>query len=526
MVDRRCCIAAEVCGYARLTSEPMADEKRSDQSQLQPAYVVATPYPPDYDYEPGLDLSWYVRVLWKRRWLIVLVTLLCGVLAFLGSQLLPKQYRAVATLFIQPPLFASELRPEPLSVESYQSIVQSPAILEMTRQELVQGGAIDPEAPIGSMETEIHLSRTRNEGFTPIIDLVVKSESPALAKLVANTWADVAIRESAGLATRGRESTLEFIQREYPTARQRLEDVEKELREAEDRYERELHALQNSWGDRIVAFQKELDIEAREQQLEALRWGLTDGIVTARELKLQIESGRKNLEQVKLALQEQPQFLLLSKAISDDALWEKIGRDFDDDIGQALSNLKLESQEVNPVYIGLVERLADAQIRLETLATERAQTLQQIDELQMEVSELNQSILERKLALEKLTRQRDTELSLKNRERDFLVTALERAVESSRTTFQTLAQKREESLLATAEQDQDIKIGTYAVEPRIPVSPRPLLNTVAALAIGLMGSVFLAFVLEFLGNALAGDSTEAQAAERARGLALRRHEVT
>jgi uncharacterized protein involved in exopolysaccharide biosynthesis len=113
---------------------------------------------------------------------------------------------------------------------------------------------------------------------------------------------------------------------------------------------------------------------------------------------------------------------------------------------------------------------------------------------------LNRLILTKNAELQRLTRERDTQLALLKREREYQVTDLGREVTTSRDSFKTLAEKWEEARLAQAEQDEDIKIGALAVEPGDPVSPRPMLYVAAALALGLMLSVVLAFVVEFIGS--------------------------
>ena len=76
--------------------------------------------------------------------------------------------------------------------------------------------------------------------------------------------------------------------------------------------------------------------------------------------------------------------------------------------------------------------------------------------------------------------------------------SLSREVEGSKKTFATLSEQWESARLAQAEVDQDVKIGSLAVAPELPVSPRPLLNTAIAVVVGFMLAIMLAFILEFV----------------------------
>lgn len=62
--------------------------------------MVAGPwmYPPPYFVEEEINLIDYWRVLQKRKWQIVLVTLLCMALAFGATRMMPVKYKAEVTL--------------------------------------------------------------------------------------------------------------------------------------------------------------------------------------------------------------------------------------------------------------------------------------------------------------------------------------------------------------------------------------------------------------------------------------------
>ncbi len=484
----------------------MSEERKPREEQaLQPTYVLAPGYYPEFEPDDQVSLGDYIRVLWKRRKLILLVTLGCALAAFLAGQLLPPSYEARATLLVQRPIFITGLRPEPLGVETYRTIVDSDFVKDAVRRKLVDDGSLRPDESLGSLATEIYTSRVRDQTHSPVIDLVVRAGTPRRAALVADTWAEVAVRESAGLATRGKVGTLELIQREYPSTKDRLSLLEADLKATQDRFDREIRDLENHWDARIAEFGSEWNLDVLREQAKALSGKLTEDIVRLRGLALEISEAGDSLDQLKKEIQEHPQFIVLSKAITDDALWERIGRDLGGEAADELQSLRLRSEELNPVYQSLLQNLADTQVRYDTLVPQERHLRELIAEQEAELRELNRLILTKGAEFRRLERERDIQLTLREREREFQVEELGREVSTSRETFSNLAGKWEEARLAQAEQDEDIKIGALAVEPRNPVSPRPLLYTAVAFAAGLMLSLMLAFLVEFVGTGALGD---------------------
>ena len=474
------------------------DRKPSENQVVQPTYVLAPGYYPDWEPNDQVSLADHIRVLWKRRALIVGVSLGLAVLAFMVSLALPRQYESRATLLVQPPVFSTELRPATLDVETYESIVNSDSMKSRVREKLIGDGVLEEGEPLGVLSTELHTSRLRDQAYSPVIDLVVRANSAEKARLIADTWAQIGVEESSGLASRGKQGTLEFIQREYPTNKDRLSELESELKTSQDKYDRRIRDLEEQWDRRITAFKTEWNIDVLEQHSSALEEKLTGNIVRLNELQLEIKGTRDTLEQLKVEIQQHPQFVVISKAITDDALWDRIGRDADKGTAAELQNLKLRSEYLNPVYQALLQRVADTQVLYETQIPQEQHLKDQIAEQEKEVRDLNELILGKQFDLQKMNRDRQTELALLKRERDFTVVSLSREVEGSKKTFATLSEQWESARLAQAEVDQDVKIGSLAVAPELPVSPRPLLNTAIAVVVGFMLAIMLAFILEFV----------------------------
>ena len=118
-----------------------------------------------------------------------------------------KQYEASVTLVIVPPKLASELKPQSLSVQSYQQMLESDAVLAETRKRLLQKGFSPSrmDFQIGrALRTKIFVSRVREDiALAPMLQAVVHAKSPEEAAATANIWADVFLNRSSSWAPRG-----------------------------------------------------------------------------------------------------------------------------------------------------------------------------------------------------------------------------------------------------------------------------------------------------------------------------------
>lgn len=563
------------------------DGKENRPEKVEVRYLLPPADYPPYE-EDRVSLADYIRVLWKRRWLIVLGTLGCTVTAFLVSHTLPKVYQATSTLILLPPRFSTEFRPEPMSVATYQTLLESDYIRAKVVEALRSKGLTrEDDNDLGAdLKAEILPGKERDQPYEPLIQLVVEAEDPEKAAGIANTWAEVFVVENQELNVLGKQGTLEFIEKQYPVTARSLVELERSLKNRETSYDQALLQLQNQWNERLLDFtteterlktqlltateemktafineterlRKEHEKETEQLRLEFLnRWKpdllkeelkvkeekLTQLENNILDIDLAIKTSRDTLEQIKKEIKSQPQYLVLSKAITDEALWERIGRDGSGSLPEQLEQLKLRSELLNPVYQSLLERLTATQIEYDTTVPRREHLKSQLERVRKEIDQLKEVITDKDIELFALLKNRELELNtlLKNRElelntliknrdllyqnlvedrksrlavlertrdyeiaelkrqREFEMTQLTRERDSTKSTYTTLAAKYEAAQLARAEENQDVRIGAFAVPPASPVKPQPLLNTAVAFAVGLMMSLMLAFVVEFI----------------------------
>ena len=124
------------------------DRKPPEGQSQQPPYVPIPAYYLQGEPDDQINLADYIRVLWRRKFLILLGTLLCALTAFVVTVMVPPVYQTRATLILQPPLFPTELTPAPLSVETLKTMLESDSIASKLRSQLLEKNVIQPDSPI------------------------------------------------------------------------------------------------------------------------------------------------------------------------------------------------------------------------------------------------------------------------------------------------------------------------------------------------------------------------------------------
>jgi len=136
------------------------DRKPPEGQSQQPTYVPIPGYYIQGEQDDQINLADYIRVLWRRRFLILLGTLACGLGAFVLSLRGADTYQAKATLILQPPQFSTELKPAPLSVETLRAMLESDFIASKVRDQLLEKNVIQPDTSIegvkGMLSVEIY----------------------------------------------------------------------------------------------------------------------------------------------------------------------------------------------------------------------------------------------------------------------------------------------------------------------------------------------------------------------------------
>ena len=158
--------------------------------------------------DPGIRFPDIVRFLARHKVLILVPAVVAAILTVLVVYLaVPAEYEASAVLVIVEPRFSSELKPPALSVQAYQNLLESDAILAEARRRLQAQGQLGKSDLLRrgrEVETKIFVSRRAEEtSLAPMIQVVATGRTPAQAAAIANTWADSV--PGAGAPVHGRQ---------------------------------------------------------------------------------------------------------------------------------------------------------------------------------------------------------------------------------------------------------------------------------------------------------------------------------
>lgn len=514
--------------------------------------------------------------IWRRR-RVVGVSILCAVvLAFLGSLLLPSRYEARALLVISPPAISPESSSDRLSSDGLGLVVDSDLIKQEARKELIAGG--NDKSAVERLEfSNSSPRRSTNDTSRLIVALQARADDPELAAAGANLYArqvQAAVAPLMGLAEAA------FLIDEYPRSAQDLKSKEEALSllqnklghetlELDSRLQREMLAFQMETQKKILEHEKktvqrehdlsvetdrltrtyEAETERMTQQLLATRQPERSERELAAKLdrfidlssqlaatSLQMKTLADRLTELGTELNSQPLHLLVSKAITDDALWNRISQAAQG-LPDSLGEKKLSSEVLNPVRQELERDRSEARVERETLNPLRQHLAEELTELRSEMAELAETVANNETARVELTKQREAGLQALHADRDSLLKELKlerqadlEILRQQRETAGRLLQKEHDSRLEEHKRASELQLtqerrevgsaedvfgelskdygraritqeissqgvltGVKAAPPTQPVSPRILLNVVAAGLLGFFLSI--AFVV-------------------------------
>lgn len=287
-------------------------------------------------------------------------------------------------------------------------------------------------------------------------------------------------------------------------------------------------------------FLDEHKVEIIKQQFLQQNQELADGQIELSRDEVRLQSIEVSISAIQNQLESQDKYITLEKGIPDQALWNHIssGTTTQEDL-QKLAHLKVESQEVNPIYLALVRQLVDLQVESSTLKPKNESlreklvtmdsTVRALDTLltdydnqktrlenQLEIAKKNYDTMVNnyqnlKSDLEAAqsdvdilhTKVKETETNIQSLEGQLksLLTRqyqgemelgqTERQVAYYKTTYELLADKVEKAKIAKAEIIENIKLASRAVEPEKRIWPkRSLIVLFAGLAGFLLTCLF------------------------------------
>jgi uncharacterized protein involved in exopolysaccharide biosynthesis len=485
--------------------------------------------------------STLLQFLWRRKAPILAGTLTCGLAALIVSLSTPPAYEASTLLIVQHSPAVGEPEPALLGLEAYRLLLESDFVISQIRATLVDKRIVPEQTQLEAIRDMLTVDAQRDRRDAPVLTLRARSDTPEKASAAANVWAEVAVSHFASLARQTHKGAGDVLQTQYPIIRDKLADTREKLRQSQDSFGKALFDLERRWSSRITELDQETARLTQDYEKQTLllrdqfesRWKIQlskkrlEGLEhTLLELESQVTDSRAKIkvQQAMLAriqadLQKEPRYWVLSKAISDEALWARIGNQ-GSALPEGLDQLKLRSEFLNPAHQQLLEQRTAAQLEHDLLSQKISELPAEIqalgtqaDELRNLVSakegELNALVADRAVGLQALTSDRQNEKNILEktreeesarlrRERDFEAERLTREIEDLQGVYAAVAPKYQASQLALLQSEPDVKIAAPAITPRRATRPSTMLNVLTGLVVGLILSALLALLVQYV----------------------------
>ena len=361
------------------------------------------------------------------------------------------------------------------------------------------------------------------------------------AATAANTWAEVFLNRVRDLVAGSTSSAVQFVEQQYPSVRDDLAKAENDRVGLADSLQKHYDDVSTSWDTRLTAFrgetadltaafQSETDrilgefrsehsIDTRREQVKALRKAYGDLQDEQARVSSLLQDKKARLEGLKAALDKMVPYLTLQKAMSDDALWQAVGKAGESPDWKAMQGRTLTTQEPNPVYQELFARVATIEADVNALAPRGAQLDQRlaalsrdmkalevglaVDESQVEklkntrAAELIRLQDSRAAGLAAISRQRDQELNALKLDTDARLAGVDRTIAQERDLFAQLAKSYNQATLAKGQLDfEDVRVGAPAVPNPLALRRGRLLKAVVIAIVGGLLGILVALVRE------------------------------
>lgn len=419
--------------------------------------------PEERRVEEEINLRDLINIILKRKIVILAFVFASVITAAALNSLQPSIYEASVSIMITPSGIPTAIKSTQMSLdmEKLVSAASKPTITVATHELLLMSDAV-----LGRLTARLGLKNNSGLKLAPqdiinklkvietketnILQLQVKDADPKAAMDIANAWALEYVGYSQELISGEIKGTGEFITDQFEIARQNLVRAEEKIKDFKDAYKLDLmHA----------------ELDMKKVKLNEYKKQLMD-------LEFVLQTKEDYLKELKKEISKQEKFTIVSKAITDDLLWQEALRSKD---VSALNKRKLSSEEINPIYQDLETLIVDSEIEINTVKPKKGYLNQSIKSTALETDELGKAINQKEFDLAQLARQ----------------------AEIYKGTYDNLAQKIEEARLVKAAQLGEVKIVSLAVEPRLPSRQRGGLNLFVSGILGLVFGACLVFFMEY-----------------------------
>ncbi len=414
--------------------------------------------------EEEINLRQYVEVLIRYWKWIVGLALVMAVAALVMGFLTPPTYEATALVAVTEPRYVMRFDPRFETVNGIQPAYKAYPELAASDDLLQDLLACLNPLPEG-VETLQNLREMLEAGAgadPSMVRLAVRYRDPEEAARVANAWAGLFVARANEIYGAHSDQQVHFFENQLERARAELEAAEQAL----------------------VAFQARNQAALLGAQLTSAQQDLQDYLVEQREIERAVRNARALQGNIASQPADGPvnpgddltALLLQIQAFNVQTSRPERTASYGAELGAGpsvwlqISDATLLSSERTAGELALfLDELVT------TLEAREEEAEAQVATLEPQILTLQQQLQESQTEGNRLTRAQDV----------------------ARETYVTLARKVEEVRIAAEDTSGEVRLASQAAAPEQPVSPRKLLNTAVAGALGLMLGVCGAFAVEW-----------------------------
>ena len=409
-----------------------------------------------FEQNDDIDFKKYIGILIKWRRFILSLFLIGVLMAAVFTFCAPKIYKATTTIMIlsfpsQSVISSSKGLLDlalPVSIDTHIALIKSNPVLEMTLQKL---NLKDPSGrPVILEDLGNRLNITKLIAGENLVQLEATDTNPQVAKAIANAWAEQYVVYSKEVIRGEITAIANFLVSQFEISRKNLRQAEEKVNTFKKEYKQDLLSA---------------ELSIKKQLLNNYKSELVG-------IELMLKTKADSLAELKKQIATQERFIIVSKAITDDALWQLSLKE-KNRLEMDKSNLK--SEIINPVYQGLEKRIVDTEIEVNILKPKKEYLSLSIESMRKEIKQMDNDIIEKDFELAQLTQ--ETELCQKS--------------------YNSISEKIDAASMVKLAQFLDVKIISPANTPRSPVVQGKKKGIIVAGLKSLLLGVVLAFCLEF-----------------------------
>lgn len=427
-----------------------------------------------------IDLEEYLAILYKRKWVIIIIVLIAAVLSYIYSLYIPLVYQVESLLMVDNynqgfvDMTDFPFNQTDKELETYSRLLKTNKLLGKVVEDIG-----DDSLAVKDLHDNLMIAILPG---TNLIKITLKHTEPELAKTIVDSLINKFIINNRKLKISATSNTRSYVSEQLDKVSRELRELELELKEfKEEKGIVILAEVGRKLQDRLIELEK--DLASMEVEINSNKVGikyLKEQLPEHEDRVLASQTVARNplVAELKSQLFEQEIKLTTLSSIYTEQHPEIIKlklekKAIEDRLVKLIGNIVTSSvYSDNPIHKELTKDLINLESELLALEARR-------DAVQSEADKLRQK-------MKKLP------------EQELKYSRLERRLQVTEKLYTMLLTRYQELNISEAMEVSDIKIVDPAVIPTNHVSPNKKLNVAIAVVLGLFLSIFVIFLLEFL----------------------------